>query len=80
MYKIQTNFFGGDATFISDFAEVATFEEAMEYVLNNKPPCEFEWDVRKDGTGGALIWTRYSGEEVTVWINGKIVHLREKSS
>jgi hypothetical protein len=80
MYKIQTNFFAGDATFISDFTEVATFEEAMEYVLNNKPPSEFEWNVRQDGMGSATIWTSYSGQKVNAWVDGKIVEVRSKSS
>ena len=29
MYKLQTNFFGGDATFITDFN---TLDEAIHYV------------------------------------------------
>lgn len=80
MYKIQTNFFGGDATFIADFTECATFEEAINYVMNNKPPVEFEWDVRENGKGGAVVWTKYSGEEVSAWVDGKIVTLRERTS
>lgn len=79
MYKVQTNFFGGDATFIEDFIEFNTFDEAVDYVMNNKPPSEFEWDVRENGKGGALAWTQFSGEKVSAWINGKIVVLRGKT-
>lgn len=78
MYKLQTNFFGGDATFITDFSEFNTLDEAINYILNNKPPIEFEWDVRENGKGSAIVWTRYSGQEVTCFIDGEIVKLREK--
>jgi len=80
MYKVQTNFFGGDATFIDDFKDFDTFNEALDFITNNKPPDEFEWDVRENGKGGALAWTQYGGEKVFAWIEGKIVILRERST
>lgn len=78
MYKIQTNFFGGDTTFIDDFTEVNTLDEAIDYVMNNKPPDEHEWDVREDGKGSPIVFTRYSGREVMIYRDGKVVTLREK--
>src|SRR6516162_5774149 len=77
MYKLQTNFFGGDATFIQDFAEFDTFGKALDYVLNNKPPDEFEWNVRENGIGSAIIWTQYAGERVHAIIDGKLATVRE---
>lgn len=78
MYKIQTNFFGGDTTFINDFAERDTLDEAIDYIMNNQPPDEHEWDIRENGMGWAIVWTRYSGQEVIASRDGKIVTLREK--
>ncbi len=75
-YKLQTNFFGGDTTFIKDFLEFETYNEAVDYVLNNQPPDEFEWNIRENGEGSAMVWTCYSGEEVMSYSNGKIVKLR----
>jgi hypothetical protein len=78
MYKLQTNFFGGDATFITDFLEFATYDEALQYVLNNDPPMEFEWNIRENGVGNAIVWTQYAGKRVSTQINGKISQVRSE--
>lgn len=78
MYKLQTNFFGGDATFIENAGiEFATLDEAVNYLMKNKPPDEFEWNVRLDGKGSTLAWTRYGGEEVSVWKDENVAIMRE---
>lgn len=76
MFHVQTNYFAGDATFINDFIELDTFQKCLDYIMENLPPEEYEWDVREDGKGGAIAWTRYSGRVVEAWIDGKIVTLR----
>jgi hypothetical protein len=78
MYRLQTNFFGGDCTLLDDTdVTFSSLEEAVGHVQANKPPSEFEWDVRviENGRsfGSAVVWTRYGGEEINYWKNGKIV-------
>ena len=76
MYKLQTSYFGGDCTFV-DATDIVfkSVDEAVEYLLANMPPSEHEWRI-DDGKGGMLAWTRYGGEEVTVW-KDKCVRIRE---
>ena len=49
----------------------------MAYVQANKPPSEFEWNVRvmENGRpfGGAVVWTRCASNEINYWKDGKIV-------
>ena len=74
MYKLQTNFFAGDAT---DFLEFDTLDKAIDYIINNKPPFEYEWDIRENGKGGSLVWTQYGGEKISTYTDDKIVVLRD---
>jgi hypothetical protein len=77
MYKLQRQYFGGFATFVENFTEFDTFDKALDYVMNNKPPTGFEWNVRENGQGDAIIWTKNAGEEVWKWAQGEIVNLRK---
>jgi hypothetical protein len=77
MYKLQRQYFGGFATFVENFSEFDTFDKALDYVMNNKPPSGFEWNVRENGQGDAIIWTRNAGEEVTALVEGKTINMRQ---
>jgi len=80
MYKLQTNFFGGDATFVTDFKDFNSLDEVIKYIMDNEPPSEYEWNVRKDGKGGSVVWTQWGGQRVSAYLEGKVVTLRERQS
>ena len=80
--RLQTSFFGGDTTFIDDTStEFDSLSDAVAYIRLNKPPSDFEWNVREIGENGkafgsAVAWTRYGGDEISYWEYCKICKIK----